>query len=67
MEKIAKTIYIKKDLIEEIGEGNFSERVNDLIVKGLVYEKNGDKATFRSSVEYLLQYYNKHNPSKPIN
>lgn len=67
MTKISKTIYIENELLKEIGEGKFTDRINDLIQKGLLYEKNGDKITLRSSIEYLVNYYNTHTTSKPIN
>ena len=51
MSKIAKTIYIEEELIRKIGEGVFTERVNDLIIKGLEYEKNGDKINMRKIID----------------
>ena len=68
MSKVAKTIYVEKDLIKKIGEGVFTERVNDLIIKGLEYERNGEKINMRKVIEYLLDRYNSNpsNKDKPI-
>ena len=68
MSKVAKTIYVEKELIKKIGEGIFTERVNDLIIKGLEYERSGERINMRKVIEYLLAKYNKNpsNKDKPI-
>ena len=67
IKKRAKTIYINSDVVEQLGDCNFSERVNELIIKGLEYEKNGDNLTMRKIIEFLLQSYNSKHPNSPIN
>ena len=57
-------IIISKDIEK------FSYRINDLIEKGLVYEKNkGDKVSFEQALGYFNKVYKKKYPNKalPVN
>lgn len=54
-----KTIYFEDELIEKIGKTkNFSERVKDLIRKGLAVEKKGADMTMRDLLESVVIKYN---------
>ena len=54
-----KTIYFEEELIEKIGETkNFSERVKDLIRKGLSAEKKGADMSMHDLLESVVLKYN---------
>ena len=65
MSKI-KTIYFEDDLIEQIGETkNFSERVKELIRKGLYAEKKGEEMSMHDLLESFVKKFNK-NAKRPV-
>ena len=56
-----KTIYFEDDLLTEIGETkNFSERVKELIRKGLQIEKKGNEMSMSQLLEAFVKKYNAH-------
>lgn len=65
----AKTIYIQDDLLNRVMENSsskkFSNRVQDLLEKGLLYESKGDEMGVRESILALVKAYNKRT-NKPI-
>ena len=51
-----KTIYFEDDLLTEIGETkNFSERVKELIRKGLQIEKKGNEMSMSQLLEAFVK------------
>jgi hypothetical protein len=67
MTEIRKTIYITEERLEELGEyKNFSHRVNDLILKGLQYEKDNGKITLEQALGYFNNLYRRKHPNKPL-
>ena len=69
---VAKMIYFSGDTFEQAtegtGKGDASKRINELILKGIAYEKNDgrNKLGMREAVEFLYKSYNKKNPDNPI-
>lgn len=65
MSRIPLTITIDSELFYKVktGKGQTSERVNDLIQKGLLYEAEqsgmSDKDRMNSTIKYLIDYYNR--------
>lgn len=59
----AKTIYLPEELIEKIttksATNNFSNRVQELIEKGLIYESKGGEEGVREAIISLVKSYNK--------
>ena len=64
-----KTIYFEDELIKEVlansSAKNFSERVKELIRKGLAVEEKGEDLSFRDHLEWAVKRYNE-KAKKPI-
>ena len=61
-----KTIYFDDELLEQIGETkNFSERIKELVVKGLQLEQKGNELTMSQLLETFVKKYNA-KTNKPV-
>lgn len=54
-----KTIYFDDELLSQIGETkNFSERVKELVAKGLQLEQKGNELSMSQLLETFVKKYN---------
>ena len=67
--KIIKTFYMDKRLLKIINDQypnvNLSEKLNELIEKGLKYDTKFNKLTQKDVIEWQLRTYYKNNPEAP--
>ena len=50
--------------VEQIGEDKSTDRIIDLLNKGLTYEKKTGELTFKMCVEFLVKFYNSKSKDK---
>ena len=50
--------------VEQIGEDKSTDRIIDLLNKGLSYEKKVGELTFKMCVEFLAKFYNSKSKDK---
>ena len=67
--KIIKTFFMDKRLLKIINDQypnvNLSEKLNELIEKGLKYDTKFNKLTQKDVIEWQLRTYYKNNPEAP--
>lgn len=67
--KVIKTFYMDRELLKIINEENpkinLSEKLNELIRKGLQYDSKYKKITQRDIIEYQMRKYFKEHPEAP--
>lgn len=66
---VSKMIYFTGNLFEEatkgVEKGDVSKRINDLIKKGLDYEKGGD-VSLEQALGYFNRLYKKKHPTEQL-